>query len=68
MDYQIRKIKENEYPILPDFLHEAIFIPDGMEKPSKSIIEHVLKCLGQESMEDIGYGKANIDNLFIGVI
>ncbi len=46
MDYQIRKIKENEYPILPDFLYEAIFIPDGMEKPSKSIIEHVLKCLG----------------------
>ena len=39
MDYQIREIKENEYPILSDFLYEAIFIPEGMEKPPKSIIE-----------------------------
>ncbi|MCI8784801.1 MAG: GNAT family N-acetyltransferase [Dorea sp.] len=39
MHYQIRKIRENEYPILSDFLYEAIFIPEGMEKPPKSIIE-----------------------------
>ncbi len=39
MDYQIRKIRENEYPILSDFLYEAIFIPEGMDKPPKSIIE-----------------------------
>lgn len=39
MDYQIREIKESEYPVLPDFLYEAIFIPEGTEKPSKSIIE-----------------------------
>ncbi len=39
MDYQIREIRENEYPALSDFLYEAIFIPEGMEKPPKSIIE-----------------------------
>jgi len=39
MDYKIREIRENEYPILSDFLYEAIFIPEGMEKPSKSIIQ-----------------------------
>lgn len=39
MDYQIRKIRESEYPILSDFLYEAIFIPKGMEKPLRSIIE-----------------------------
>lgn len=39
MDYQIREIRENEYSILADFLYEAIFIPESMEKPSKSIIE-----------------------------
>lgn len=39
MDYQIRKIREDEYTILSDFLYEAIFIPEGMEKPPKSIIE-----------------------------
>ena len=39
MDYQIRKIRENEYSILSDFLYEAIYIPEGIEKPPKSIIE-----------------------------
>ncbi len=39
MDYQIREIRESEYPILSDFLYEAIFIPKGMKKPKKSIIE-----------------------------
>ncbi len=39
MDFQIREIRENEYFILSDFLYEAIFIPEGMEKPPKSIIE-----------------------------
>lgn len=39
MHYRIREIRENEYPILADFLYEAIFIPEGMEKPPKSIIE-----------------------------
>lgn len=39
MDYKIREIKESEYPVLSDFLYEAIFIPEGMEKPPKSIIE-----------------------------
>jgi len=37
MDYKIREIRENEYPILSDFLYEAIFIPEGMNKPPKSI-------------------------------
>lgn len=39
MDYQIREIKEEEYAILDDFLYEAIFIPEGVEAPPKSIIE-----------------------------
>lgn len=39
MNYKIREIRKNEYPILSDFLYEAIFIPEGMNKPPKSIIE-----------------------------
>lgn len=38
MDYMIREIKKSEYPLLADFLHEAIFVPDGMKPPPKSII------------------------------
>lgn len=38
MEYIIRKIKEDEYPLLCDFLYEAIFIPEGTEPPPRSII------------------------------
>ena len=39
MDYTIRKIKETDYPLLKDFLYEAIFLPGGVEPPPKSIVE-----------------------------
>lgn len=39
MEYRIRKIDKQEYNLLNDFLFEAIFIPEGMEKPDKKIIE-----------------------------
>ena len=38
MDYTIREIKQTEYHVLNDFLYEAIFIPEGVEPPPKSII------------------------------
>lgn len=38
MDYIIREIKENEYPLLNDFLYEAIFIPTGVSAPPREII------------------------------
>lgn len=41
MDYKIREIRKHEYPILSDFLYEAIFIPESMDKPPKSIIEQL---------------------------
>ena len=40
MNIVIRKIKENEYQVLEDFLYEAIFIPEGIEKPSRDIIKN----------------------------
>ncbi len=38
MDYRIRKIRKAEYGCLEDFLYEAIFVPDGVELPPKSVI------------------------------
>lgn len=38
MDYIIREIEKAEYPLLDDFLYEAIFIPDGMQPPPKTVI------------------------------
>lgn len=40
MEYIIREIEETEYGLLYDFLYEAIFIPEGVEPPPKSIIEN----------------------------
>ena len=38
MDYTIRKIKKHEYPLLDNFLYEAIFIPEGIDPAPKSVI------------------------------
>lgn len=35
---QIREMTAEEYPLLDDFLYEAIFIPEGAEKPPREII------------------------------
>lgn len=40
MNINIREIETAEYNLLEDFLFEAIFIPEGAEKPPKSIIEN----------------------------
>lgn len=38
MEYTIRKMTVLEYPLLSDFLYEAIFIPDGIKPPPRNII------------------------------
>ena len=38
MNYIIREMSESEYPLLDDFLYEAIFVPQGVETPPRSII------------------------------
>lgn len=39
MEYTIRPMRQEEYPLLRDFLYEAIFIPEGAEPPPRSIID-----------------------------
>ena len=36
----IRDIRQEEIPVLEDFLYEAIFIPEGVPAPPRSIIEN----------------------------
>ena len=38
MNKTIREIRKQEYPLLKDFLYEAIFIPEGAEAPPKAIV------------------------------
>lgn len=38
MNCIVREMRKEEYSLLSDFLYEAIFVPDGMEPPPKSIL------------------------------
>lgn len=38
-DYKIREMAEKEYGLLENFLYNAIFIPEGMSAPPRSIID-----------------------------
>ena len=39
MDYIIREMRKSEYPLLSEFVYEAIFIPAGVQRPPKSCID-----------------------------
>ncbi|MBO6141358.1 MAG: GNAT family N-acetyltransferase [Ruminococcus sp.] len=56
-DYIIREIRESEYPLLDDFLYEAIFIPEGVEPPPREIIKQPEL---QVYIRDFGKGKHDI--------
>ncbi len=71
MDYIIREMKEEEYGLLSDFLYEAIFVPEGVEPPPKSVIN--LPEL-QEYIFDFGNSRhdralaAEIQGNIVGVV
>ncbi|MCR5335020.1 MAG: GNAT family N-acetyltransferase [Synergistes sp.] len=53
----IREIKEEEYPLLRDFLYEAIFIPEGVSPPPREIVlQPELKLY----YENFGSGRADL--------
>ena len=71
MNYNIRKIYENAYARLNDFLYEAIFIPEGVEAPPKSIINQpelqvYVKDFGTEP-NDICF-VAEVDGNVVGAV
>ena len=39
MNYTIRELRGTEYPLLKEFLYEAIFVPEGMGPPPRSILD-----------------------------
>ena len=70
MQYIIRDMKPEEYPLLSDFLYEAIFIPEGMQKPDRTIIHQPELAL---YIEDFGQADdicliAEIQGTAIGAI
>lgn len=67
----IREMQRTEYPLLENFLYEAIFIPNGVEPPPKSIIYRPeLQVYISEfgtSKHDIAF-VADIDGKIIGAV
>lgn len=71
MNYTIRKIQKHEYPLLNNFLYEAIFVPEGIEPPPKTIIasselQVYVERFG-ELKDDIGL-VAEIDGKIVGAV
>ena len=38
MEVTIRELRKSEYLQLMDFLYEAIFVPPGMSKPARTVV------------------------------
>lgn len=71
MDYTIRKIQKQEYPLLDNFLYEAIFVPEGIEPPPKTIItspelQVYVEHFG-ELKDDLGL-TAEVDGKIVGAV
>ena len=71
MDYIIRKISEEEYSLLENFLYEAIFVPEEMSAPPKSIINQpelqvYITEFGKKE-DDIGL-VAEVDKKVVGAV
>lgn len=39
MDFIIREMQAQEYPLLRRFLHQAIYLPEGIEPPPLSVVD-----------------------------
>ena len=71
MKYTIREMTAQEYPLLDDFLYEAIFVPEGVEPPSKSIItapELQVYVKGFGASKDDFALVAEVENKIIGAV
>ena len=71
MKYTIREMIAQEYPLLDDFLYEAIFVPEGVEPPSKNIItapelQVYIKDFG--TLKDDFALVAEVENKIIGTV
>jgi len=71
MEYIIREIQREEYPLLNEFLYEAIFIPEGAQAPPKTIInlpelQVYVKDFGEEK-DDICF-LAEVNGKAVGAV
>ena len=63
MNWIIRKLKDDETGLLKDFLYEAIFIPEGVGPPDRSIINQPELALYYED-----FGRGTADNCLVAEV
>lgn len=70
MNYNIRKLREDEQGILAEFLYQAIYIPEGIVPPSKNIIEQpeLQLYISDWGKEDDYCLVAEVDNSVVGAV
>ena len=62
MEYLIREMESAEYPLLNEFLYQAIFIPEGVEPPPFEIVYRPELSLYTE-----GFGSSEHDTAYAAV-
>ena len=70
MKYTVRELNSNEYKILEDFLYEAIFLPEGVDSPSRDIIKQpeLQLYISEFGKEDDNAFVAEIDGKVVGAV
>ena len=71
MNYAIRKMERSEYPMLNDFLYQAIFIPEGVELPPYEIIYQPELQVYTQNFGESGHDRAFVavcDEKIIGAV
>lgn len=63
MQIETRELREDEIGFLKEFLYEAIFIPDGVEAPDKSIVTQPELALYYD-----GFGRGQADNCIVAEV
>ena len=63
MKFQVREINPEEYPVMEDFLYEAIFVPEGEIPPERSIIK-----LPELQVYVEGFGSEKDDICFVAEV
>ena len=63
MNIIIRKLRNNETELLKEFLYQAIFIPEGVKPPDRSIIN-----LPELSLYYEDFGRSPVDNCLVAEI
>ena len=63
MNITIRKLRNNETELLKEFLYQAIFIPEGVKPPDRSIIN-----LPELSLYNEDFGSGPADNCLVAEV